>query len=326
MNATIMKRLAFIKYLFELGVVQSRQPEPMSPASILIFHDAIELFNYLACEYHDIDAIGKRKPQPEFIDYWDLISLKLGKPLPQKESMKRLNKSRVDLKHYGILPSTLDIENFRGVTIDFFSDSAPMVFGVDFKEISLVDFVSEENARHHLHAAADCLSANNSRDALKNIALAFRFLVDDYENRKSTPYGDSRFRFGEPFDAFVYQSWTEARVFGDDGSEKYFEAREFQRNLGKFVERVENSLYALQDAIRILALGIDYRKYSKFKILTPVVVRDGPRWGDQASRYKVVPQELEEQSASPSDVQFCFDFIIEIAFQFQEFDYTLKVG
>lgn len=45
------KRLSFIKYLFNLGVEQSHKPEPLCWASVLTFHDSVELFLQLSAEY-----------------------------------------------------------------------------------------------------------------------------------------------------------------------------------------------------------------------------------------------------------------------------------
>jgi len=64
----ILKRLAFIKYLYGLGENQSHLPEPLSGCSILMFHDSIEMFLQLAKE--TLDAPRKEK---NFEDYWDLI-------------------------------------------------------------------------------------------------------------------------------------------------------------------------------------------------------------------------------------------------------------
>jgi hypothetical protein len=43
-NNDVMERLAFIRYLHFLGVEQSRKTEPFSRASVLMFHDVIELY------------------------------------------------------------------------------------------------------------------------------------------------------------------------------------------------------------------------------------------------------------------------------------------
>lgn len=43
-DQVIVKRLALIRYLYTVGVEQSYRPEPLCSASILTFHDSIELF------------------------------------------------------------------------------------------------------------------------------------------------------------------------------------------------------------------------------------------------------------------------------------------
>jgi hypothetical protein len=48
LNESIMKRLAFIRHLYDVGMEQSRQPEPMCAASIMTFHDCGELFLQLS--------------------------------------------------------------------------------------------------------------------------------------------------------------------------------------------------------------------------------------------------------------------------------------
>jgi len=53
LSAPQMKKLAFIKYLFNHTISVSRQPEPLCIASILLFHDTVELFMHLSCEIND---------------------------------------------------------------------------------------------------------------------------------------------------------------------------------------------------------------------------------------------------------------------------------
>jgi len=57
-NTVIGQQLAFIRYLFNIGVEQSFKPEPQCALAILNFHDAIELFFGLSCEH--LGAIGIR--------------------------------------------------------------------------------------------------------------------------------------------------------------------------------------------------------------------------------------------------------------------------
>lgn len=119
-----VQRLAFIKYLLSLARNQAKQPEPMACSSILVYHDAIELFLQLSCERLNV----KTNEREQFLDYWDHLNLAL-KPreLPSRESMKKFNKSRVALKHHGTMPSRLELNDFSEMIERFFLDAVPLV-------------------------------------------------------------------------------------------------------------------------------------------------------------------------------------------------------
>jgi len=285
-------------------VEQSEKPEPLCSASILIFHDAIELFLQLASEYLDVG-----KAQPSFLEYWDLLSQKLrDHELTQKESMRRLNKARVALKHHGTLTSKLDIEAFRASATNFFKENAPIVFDILFSDISLIELVQCEDARSSLKKAEEELKDNKIEDALDKTAVAFAQLIDDYESRKRDRFGRSPFFFGE--------SMTHLSSFhmGIDRAGKSELGQ-----LAEFIDNAKETIEALQNAVKILSLGIDYRRYVKFRLLTPYVYRmfDGHylirrnQWGSRG-----IP--------TAEDVQFCIDFVIESAITLQEFDFSIE--
>lgn len=77
------KRLAIIKYLYNVAVEQSMKPEPICSTSVLTFHDSIELFLELAAEHLD-----KGKSGVNFMAYWELLALKVKDGLTQKESCR----------------------------------------------------------------------------------------------------------------------------------------------------------------------------------------------------------------------------------------------
>lgn len=137
-SQVILKRLSFIKYLYQLGIRQSRQKTPQDSISILMFHDSIELFLQLSTEYLNAST----QTNINFMEYWGIINQKLqGQQLSQKNQMNRLNKARVNLKHHGLLLNESDIESFRVNTSDFFSDNCSIVFEINFSEISLIDLI-----------------------------------------------------------------------------------------------------------------------------------------------------------------------------------------
>jgi hypothetical protein len=299
-DPSVVKRLGFVRYLYELGMAQSSQPEPANASALLIFHDAIELFNQIGSEH-----LNAGSAHPSFMDYWGLLSPQLtGGSLPQMESMRRLNKARVALKHNGTLPSKLDLEAFRASVVGFFADATPLVFGLDFGELSLVDFIEAEQARNTLKQASASVSQDDFPQAVQMAALAFHQLVDDYEQRKRTRYGRSPFYFGPDF------PFTSGFFMGlSYGSNELLATPDFQRKLGNFVDGVKDALEAIQDAIRILAMGIDYRRYSRFRSTARSFGR-GYEVGD-------VPDNLARE-----DAEFCIGFVVETALKLQEFDWS----
>jgi hypothetical protein len=193
LNESVVRRLAFIKYLYKVAVEQSQRPEPLCSASILTFHDAIELFLQLASEYLEVG-----KGWPSFLEYWEILASKLPAGLPtQKESMRRLNRARVALKHHSPLPSKLDIEAFRASATNFFEKNTPLIFYIKFSEISLIELVQCEETKNNLKESAQLLEQNKIEESLDKVALAFAQLIDDYESRKKGQFGRSPFFFGE---------------------------------------------------------------------------------------------------------------------------------
>lgn len=301
LDESVIKRLALIKYFYKEAVEQSQRPEPLCSASILTFHDAIEFFLQLASEYLDI---GKK--QPSFMEYWKILASKLPKGVPtQKESMRRLNGARVALKHHGTSPSKLDIEAFRASATNFFEENTPPIFGIKFSEISLIELVQCEETKNNLKESEQLLEENKIEDSLDKVALAFTQLIDDYESRKRGHFGRSPFFFGESL------TFLGSFHMGIDRSQ--------ERKLADFVDKIKKSVEALQVAVKILSLGVDYRRYVKFRLLTPHIDRA------LAGNYLISRVNWGEKGVpSVKDVQFCIDFVIESAVILQEFDFNIE--
>ena len=291
----IIKRLAFIKYLQSVGQEQSEKPEPMCWASILTFHDVVELYLQLVAEYVQVK---KRLSDVHFMEYWELINpelKKLNKPeLSQKISMERLNKARVDFKHYGNAPSKTAITNDFGLnTKNFLEESTAKIFGFNFSEVSLVELVNCENVKKDLIKAEELLKTNNLNEALNTVAIAFVKLIDDYEGRKTDKWGYSPFSLGTAISNFDF-------------------------DLGESGRSIKESIDALKEAIKIIGFGIDFKRYGMFKYLTPHVYQY------VGGRYEVSSINEDASKTMTADkIRFCIDFVIESALTLQEFDYGL---
>jgi len=236
------------------------------------------------------------------MDYWNLLEPKLTSGgLAQKESMRRLNKSRVALKHHGTLPSKLDIEAFRASATNFFEENTPLVFGIEFDSISMVNLVQCPAARSNLEEASRLIEEGSIEDAFDKIAIAFTQLIDDYEDRKRTRFGRSPFFFGE---SLIFES-------------SFFMGIE-DRKFARFVDKVRESIEAMQSAMKILSLGLDYRRYVKFRLLTPHVTR--VLSGDYH-----ISRGTRDEPPSLDECRFCYDFVVGSAIRLQDFDFEVEM-
>lgn len=294
LETSVMQRLAFIKYLYTTALEQSKQPEPLGAAALLTSHDSVELYLQLASE--QLDAGAKN---PGFMDYWELFETKLPNGLTQKESMRRLNKSRVALKHHGTLPSKIDIEGSRSSVTNFFQENTPLIFGIEFDSVSMVNLISCKEVREIMIKASELSEQGNYSDAVNEIAVAFSDLIDDYEKRKLSRFGRSPFFFGQ---SLTFES-------------SFFMKIEDQK-IARFVDKVKESIESMQQAMKIVSLGLDYRRYTKFRMLTPFVTKT------MGGRF--ITERSEEPQISKEDARYCYDFVISSAIRLQEFDFEVE--
>ena len=300
LDKSVVKRLALIKYFYKVAIEQSQRPEPLCSASVLTFHNAIEFFLQLASEYLDVG-----RGQSSFMEYWEILASKLPEGVPtQKESIRRLNRARVALKHHGTSPSKLDIEAFRASATNFFEENTSPIFDIKFSEISLIELVQCEEIKNNLEESERLLKENKIEESLDKVAISFTQLIGDYESRKRGRFGRSPFFFGESL------TFLSSFHMGIDRSK--------ERKLADFVDKIKESVEALQVAVKILSLGVDYRRYVKFRLLTPHIDRA------LAGNYLISRGNWGEKGVpSVEDVQFCIDFVIESAVILQEFDFNI---
>ena len=300
MDDSFLQRLAFAKYLYSLAVEQLKAPEPMAAASLLTFHDSIELFLQVSSEHLDVNINGL-----SFMDYWKELSPKLQPGgLPHKQSMSRLNKARVSLKHNGTLPSKLDIESFRAITESFLQEATMLVFKMEFNDISLIEYVSPEESRNHLKKAEELCKDEKYDDATIEIALAFHIMIDNYMSDK---HG-----FNKRYPFYFGKNMTFLDSFSMGIRKNDFP------ELVKFIDAVKDTIQAMQHTLKILALGLDYKKYSNFNLRLPVVNRAA------SGRYLT---DMREDLSAPDRkyIEFCINYVIESAIKLNEFNYQVDL-
>lgn len=290
----------FARYVLSLGVEQSQQPEPLSAVSVLTFHDAVELFLQLTSEHLNV---GQKRI--DFMQYWDVIDPAL-EPirLTQREAMRRLNNARIALKHHGTLPAKMATEQFRWRTVAFFEENTPVVFGIDFDAISIADLIAYETTRVAVREAEDQMVSGDPKGAKTALAIAFASLIDDAEAAYHNTYGRSPFTFGPSFS---------------------FETSFYRRSTAAFPDplrytyddQILSAVESMQAAVKIMALGIDYHRYVRFKLLSPVAHRT---MGTGGTYQVVVAQGLKGSIQWPPTLdacRYCLSFVVSSALHVQ---------
>ena len=240
----IIRRLAIIKYLYNIGVQQSMQVETIAGFSILAFHDCAEMFLLLVAENKGMKA------QTNFMSYWDDYP-----ELTLKESMRALKDRRVNIKHKGQFPSKSDIEISRITMTDFLEQNIPIQFGIEFKDISISSLVSYDNIKRYIDIAELKYNEGKLYECIVNSKIAFMELLSTYESSKREQYSvDSLLNIGDE----VGKDYR--KLVGSD-----------DRAGASWFEQVTNTVNKIREVLKVTALGVDYKKYTYFETITPEV-------------------------------------------------------
>lgn len=235
--------------------------------------------------------------------------------------MRRLNKSRVALKHHGTLPSKLDLEAFRSATATFFEENTPTIFGAAFSSLSLTSFVVPEEARNHLEAAQAHLERGVFSEAAEEAAVAFGVMLDSFEESKRGRSGRLPFSLSE--DMAFLTSYDLGLDRDRLRSERSLADADGQHasllKIADFVDKTEASLEMMGKALRVMAVGIDYRRYSRFRGLAG----EGRTVGQVRYFRRYYGGWAPDEAPTAVEAQFCVDFVIEAAVALQDFDYSL---
>ena len=290
------RRLAFIRYLHHQGVEQGRLPEPQSSAAVLLLHDAVEAFLLLAAEH--LGAGASR----EFGQYWDALSpakLPGGVDLAVKQGMQRLNRVRVNLKHHGVQPSKTAIDQNLADTATFFAANTPLVFGIDYDQVSMADVIEQEKVRELVRKAEAASAGGDHIGAMVALSDACELLLLPRRpgSRKPSPlrFGDSIRWWGG-----LNRVQNALRPSGNGrGVDIHAHDRQF---LVEHINTVTDVVMALQEAARVTALGIEYAAYLRFIRLTP----DHTDVANGVREYRAP----KDYAPTGDEVEFCYQFVV----------------
>lgn len=291
----IINRLAKIKYLYKIGIEQSMQEGTFAGFSLLSFHDCAEMFLLLVAEEHG-DKIEENMP---FMGFWNKY-----KDLTLIEPMRKLKDRRVNIKHKGLFPSKMDIEESRVTITNFLRENVFKQFKKDFDSISLADLIDYPNIKEYVINAEMFLNQNDLYSSLVNAKIGFEELLSTYESDKRQ-WRESIFSVGE-------------RI-GKDYRNLVSSSKEGLR----WFEQVTRTTNDVRRILKVSALGIDYKKYALFDFITPKVL-ETCRTGKDKYVYDSKDNFEKTRNITAQDCQFCIDFVIGSALKLQEFQFSIN--
>lgn len=234
------------------------------------------------------------------------LEKKESKKLGFKKEILRVRKLRNDIQHQAETKTGEDADISFVHTNDFLNQTISDIFGIDFESLSLSDLIQNEEYRKNIKNAESLLNKGKKIDALKLIDLIFTTKLDELKKDIYKPSGSDLLGFSRSIGgigSLGYMDYRSVPSFTSFGRDNAFRelSDAINNNRNNMKEIAEKILEAVDrkfeeytrnivDTLSIFWLGVDYRKYSKYKDIV---------W---TSRFEEVP---------PQDVEFALEFVTD---------------
>jgi hypothetical protein len=298
-----MSRLAFVRMFFQQGIDQSRQPAPLNVSSILTLHDTAELFLQVIAEHRGVNL-------PRFVhfhEYWKLLDPTKdpnGVALSSERRMNGLNDLRNAFKHHGTLPSAAAISQACADVRTFLEATTLTVFGMPFDTIDMAEVIPQAAVRDKMRAATAAATGGDFAEAMGLLAEAY----DELFGLVPGPPVPSRVaRFGDTIKPIAEHNIADT-LRPARGDRRL--ATGHHNHLASGIADLMKAAHGMQLAMRVMAIGIDYRQFARFRRLTPSI---GYGFDLQIKRH-VRPG----YAPTSADFEFCYQFIITAALRIAE--------
>ncbi|MGB8193723.1 MAG: hypothetical protein WCF67_17455, partial [Chitinophagaceae bacterium] len=292
-------------------------PETISYSAILSIHDSIDMFMNLAAEKR---GLNKR-----------LYLMQHFKEIPElvlESSVEKINKRRNNLKHHGMIPGRIEIEDTCSVGRLFFEENAKIIFSKDFSDISLIDLVFDVKIKQYLKSAQALSNNGELRLAAIEVAKAYFHLLLLDESLNKYEKDDPWYNINTVPNIKGNRFYMKAMEKFFEGQEELFREAKTEDGFVEVGEGVAALAYQYNKAfsyvfqsLKVFSLGLDFKKYNHFNSFIP-----------QALKYNTIDEKYEMgwpymamtqpgESLTTENIQFAIGFVLEFALKLQEFKY-----
>lgn len=191
MNIELIRRISLARHLYELGTSSLRSSNDMHLfAAVNLMQDAVEAFLLGVAEHVGAAIDQNTKFNMYFVQIEDRTQ---PEKLPFKLALNRLNRIRVDSKHYGIQPARDECDRLSVSVREFFEEVSTSILGVSFSTVSALDLLDDGDSKEHLVMAKAALEAGDfvtcAIECRKALYLEVESRYDIFEYKDGEPVG-----------------------------------------------------------------------------------------------------------------------------------------
>lgn len=192
MDLETVRRISLARHLFELARSSLRSSNDLHLfASANLMQDAVEAFLIAVG-----DKTGAQIDQTtKFDKYFVLINERIApKELPFKTKLLRLNRIRIDSKHYGIQPARDECVRMETTVSEFFEETSTSVLDVNFWTLSTIDLLNDGEVKDLLFEAKAQREAGELVECMTTcrkaifLSVEFPYSIHQYLEADSNPF------------------------------------------------------------------------------------------------------------------------------------------
>lgn len=170
MNIEVLNRIILARHLYELGLNASTSSnDKFLFAAVNLLQDSVEAFLLALAEHLKADF----NQNTSFEKYFDLINEKIEpKKLPFRSALIRVNKLRINSKHYGIQPDRDEVTRLFVTVREFFEEACNSYIEASFSTVGVVNLLKDGEVKDLLIEAKEYLEASHYSECAINCRKA----------------------------------------------------------------------------------------------------------------------------------------------------------
>ncbi|MCK4376825.1 MAG: hypothetical protein KAV97_01240 [Actinomycetia bacterium] len=297
LKESVIKKIQMAISLYELGKDNFKisMDVKSKAVGIILLQDAVEIFLSAICEHLNLEMSG----QENFYKYIDKIEKAKEYPLPLKKQMIILNKQRVNIKHFCILPDIEECKYFDNDVKLFFSELSLRFLNKDIDSISLVDLIDNKNLRRYLKKAESGLEKCRYKDCQINCRKALYMIFEE-------PY-DIRYVEEESNLDVLFSFHQDKRGYQEEIDKKVFNPIDF---IEVDQKKIKNEL---------IEMGIEYLTFKNLMILTPKMY-----YYKEKNKWVIMEDFLNIREYNRENAYYCLKNSVNIILKIQRYKNKAK--